>query len=120
MYTCIHSLLMCNYLYRILIIILTDNINEGPRNVTYILNLTQLPIELTCNVTGVAAWSVNDTSYTVGELNNGALSGHSRNGTNILVNSPVNNTEYICVSQINDRENSSDPAYVVIAGEYGT
>ena len=74
---------------------------------------------MTCNVIGVATWRVNDTAYTLTELTNGALQGHNRTGTNILVNSPVNNTEYICVSQTNDRENSSDPAYVIIAGEYG-
>ena len=36
----------------------------------------------------------------------------------VLVNSPVNNTEYICVSSTNDGETSSDPAYIIIAGEY--
>ena len=109
---------MYNYLYHILIIILTDNIIEGPRNVIYLPGLTPLPIELTCNVTGVATWRVDNESYTLTELTNGVLPGHNRTGTNILVNSPVKNTEYICVSQTSDRENSSDPAYVVIAGEY--
>ena len=69
-------------------------------------------------VTGVASWRVNSTVYTLGQLDNGALPGHSRTGTNILVNSPVNNTEYICVSQTNDGETSSDPSYIIIAGEY--
>ena len=105
--------------YHILVILLTDNINEGPSNVTYIPSLPPLPIELTCNVTGVALWRVNGTNYTLDGLTNGALQGHNRTGTNILVNSPVNNTEYICVSQANDRENSSDSAYIIIAGEYG-
>ena len=45
-------------------------------------------------------------------------SGHNRTGTNILVNSPVNNTEYVCVSLTNDDEVSSDPAYIIIAGNY--
>ena len=80
--------------------------------------MTPLPIELTCNVTGVATWSVNDTSYTLGSLTNGALPGHSHSGTNILVNSPVNNTEYICVSSTNDSTTRSNPAYVVITGKY--
>ena len=96
----------------------TGTIIEGPTNVTYLPGLTPLPIELTCNVTGVAAWRVNDTFYTLGELANGALPGHSRTGTNILVNSPVNNTEYICVSQTSDSDASSDSAYIIIAGEY--
>ena len=102
------------------IIFYTDNIIEDPNNVTYIPGLTPLPIELTCNVTGVTIWSVNGTSYTLGEFTNGLLPGHSRNGTNILVNSPVNYIEYVCVFQTNNRENSSDPAYIIIAGEYGT
>ena len=90
---------------------------EGPSNATYLPVLTPLPIELTCNVTGVATWRVNDTDYTLTSLANEALPGHSRNGTNILVNSPLNNTEYICVSQTNDGETRSDPAYIIIAGE---
>ena len=91
---------------------------EGPSNVTYYTNLTPLPIELTCSVIGVAAWRVNGTDYLLSDLTNGALSGHNVTGTNILVNTPVNNTEYICVSLANDGETSSDPAYVIIAGEY--
>ena len=90
---------------------------EGPSNVTYLPDETPLPIELTCNVTGVAAWRVNGTIYILADLTDGALPGHSRNGTNILVNSPVNNTEYICLSATNDGVTISDPAYIIIAGE---
>ena len=96
----------------------TGTIIEGPSSITYLPNLTPLPIELTCNVTGVATWTVNNTDYTLGSLTNGELPGHSRTGSNILVNSPVNNTEYICVSTTNDGDVTSDPAYVIIAGEY--
>ena len=81
----------------------------------YLPGYTPLPIELTCNVNGVALWSVNGTDFTLGAL---SLPGHGHNGTNILVNSPVNNTEYICVSQTSDGKTRSDPAYIVIAGEY--
>ena len=95
----------------------TGSVIEGPSNVTYLPGLTPLPIELTCSVTGVAAWIVNGTSYTLGSLTNGALPRHNRTGTNILVNSPVNNTEYICVSQTNNGDDNSDPAYIIIAGE---
>ena len=80
--------------------------------------MTPLPIELSCNVTGTALWRVNGTDYTLGDLTNGALPGHSHTRTNILVNSPVNNTEYICVSTTNDGDDISDPAYIIIAGEY--
>ena len=80
--------------------------------------MTPLPIELMCNVTGFPSWRVNDASYTLGDLTNGELPGHSRTGANILVNSPVNNTEYICVSQTINIEIRSEPAYIIIAGEY--
>ena len=82
--------------------------------------MTPLPIELTCNVTGIViAWIVNDTNYNVVQLINRALPGHELAGTNLLVNSPVNNTKYICVF-VNDggNETYSDPAYVVIAGKH--
>jgi len=96
----------------------TGTIIEGPTNITYIPGVTPLPIELTFSVTGVAGWRVNNLTYALGDLTNGRLPGHSRTGTNILVNSPVNNTEYICRSQTNDDTFSSDPAYIIIAGEY--
>ena len=80
--------------------------------------MTPLPIELTCNVTGeVAAWRVNNEYYSLTDLTNGVLPGHNCTGTNILVNRPVNNTEYTCVSTTNDGDVSSDPAYTVITGE---
>ena len=67
----------------------------------------------------VTAWRVNGTSYSRNDLTNGLLPGHSRTGANILVNSPVNNTEYICVFLDDDfNENSTDPVYITIAGKY--
>ena len=95
----------------------TGIVIEGPSNVTYFPGLTPLPIELICNVTGLVVWRVNGADYTLTSLTNGALPGHSSNGTNILVNSPVNNTEYICVSLTNGYETSSDPAYIFIVGK---
>ena len=94
----------------------TGNIIEGPSNFTYLPNVTTLPIELTCNVSGVALWEINGTDYALSSLTEGDLSGHSRSGTNILVDNPLNNTEYICESQTNDGGVSSDPAYIIIAG----
>ena len=98
----------------------TGTIVEGPSNVTYVPGLTPLPIELTCNVTEVPLWRVNGSFYTLVELSNGALPGHSHTGTNILINIPVNNTEYICVSVTNNGQtiSNSDQAYIIIAGEY--
>ena len=101
-------------------ILYTGTFIEGPNYVMYLPGLTPLPIELTCNVTGVSiAWIVNGTVYLLSELFNGALPGHNVTGTIILVNSPVNNTEYVCVYVINDGEIRSDTVYVIIiTGEY--
>ena len=94
----------------------TGTIIEGPSSVTYLPGLTPLPIELICNVTGIASWRVNNELYTLAELSSGVSLGHCHNGMNILIYSPVNNTEYICVSQINSSDTSSDPAYITVAG----
>ena len=112
-YVCIrlHTCLMVQDVYYI------GTVIEGPSNITYVPGLTPLPIELTCSVTGVASWEVNSTAYRLDELDDGDLPGHNRTGVNILVDSPVNNTEYICVSQTNDGSILSDPAYIIIAGE---
>ena len=58
---------------------------EGPSDVLYLPGQTPLPIELTCNVTGVALWEVNGTGYTLWSLTDGYLPGHNRTGTNILL-----------------------------------
>ena len=96
----------------------TGNVIEGPSNVTYFAGLTPLPIQLTCNVTGEVLWRVNGAIYTRDQLTNGTLPGHSSTETSILVNNPVNNTQYICVSASNGNLTFSDPAYITIAGEY--
>ena len=89
---------------------------EGPSNITYIPYLTPLPIKLICNVTGKPSWIVNGSVYSLSNLTDGALPGHNRTGTDILVNRPVHNTEYICQSATNDSETLSVPAYIIIAG----
>ena len=64
-------------------------------------------------------WRVNLTSFILADLANGALPGHNVTGTNILINIPVNNTEYVCVSLIDGGESSNDlPYYIIVAGEY--
>ena len=87
-------------------------------SVEFIVGMTGLPIELTCNVTGVVvAWRVNNKYYSLTDLTNGVLPYHSRNGTNILLDTVVNNTEYFCVSTTSDGDVSGDPAYIIIVGE---
>ena len=95
---------------------------EGPSNVTYIPGQTPLPIELICNITGVfVTWRVNGSTYLPGNLiaNPPSLAGHSANGDNILIMDPLNNTEYICVSNIPNTPGSpSPPAFLYIACEF--
>ena len=95
----------------------TGTVVEGLSIVTYNVSVTPLPIKLPCNVTGVIVWRVDNEYYSLTDLSNGVLPGHSRTGTNILVYRPLNNTQYICVSTTNDGDVSSDPAYVIITGE---
>ena len=76
-----------------------------------------LPIELICNVTGIPIWRINDTLHTLADLFNGKVAGHNRSGTNLLVNSAVNNTKYVCVSQTINGDINSNPAYIFVAGK---
>ena len=79
-----------------------------------------MPIELTCNVTGLVSWRVNGSNYFLNELTSGQVPGHNATGVNILVNDPVNNTEYVCMwIQVGGDSIMSDPAYIIITGEYG-
>ena len=59
---------------------------------------------------------MNGSLHSLTDLQNGMLPGHSRNGSNIVVNIPTNNTEYICVSIQDDGDVESAPAYLYIAG----
>ena len=40
--------------------------------------------------------------------------GHGRNGTNIVINNPMNNSEYFC----SDSLNNGEPYYIFVAGKY--
>ena len=95
-------------------IIFTGNVIEGPSNVTYLPGLTQLPIELTCNVTGFPLWRINNVTYALNQLMQGDLPGHNISGSNVLINNPVNSTEYVCISSFSNQSISSDPAYTII------
>ena len=97
----------------------TGIIIEGPSNVTYIPGRTPLPIELTCNITGFPSWRVNGTLYSVGDLRAGMPEGHDISGSNIVINIPMNDTEYICISSVLDAADvTSPPAFLYIAGKY--
>ena len=85
---------------------------------TYFLG--QGNIELKCNVTaGIPLWMVNGTTFTLNELSDGELPGHNRTGANIIIETPVNNTKYVCESLLStDLTTQSTPAFVYIAGEF--
>ena len=91
---------------------------EGPQTVIYFPG--QGPIELVCNATEgpIIVWEVNGNEFFLFDLRDGELANHSANGTNIVINVPVNNTEYICTAATNDNPTSSDPAFVYVAGMY--
>ena len=59
--------------------------------------LCYLRINLTCNVTGVVTWRINGTFYMPTNHTNKELPEHCCVGTNLLIDSPMNNTElFVC------------------------
>ena len=106
---------MRTYVFHIYI---SGEIIEAPQNVTYCCcNTTPLPIELTCKVSGVAAWIINGTRYALDQINKTLQGGHDRNGTNVLIYTPVDNMGYVCVSQErNGQDIRSNPAYITVIG----
>ena len=97
-------------------IISVGAIVEGPSDVIYFPN--QGPVELTCTISeGSTGWRLNgDRIYVLSEIRDGDLTGHSLNGTNLVINIPINNTEYNCVSIQDDGNRISDSAFLYIAG----
>ena len=90
---------------------------DGPRNIIYFPG--QGNIILKCNVTdGIPLWMVNGSTFTLNQLAQGALPGHNHDGTNIVIETPVNNTKYVCESLISTNYSiRSGAAFVYIAGE---
>ena len=97
-------------------------VNEGPSTVIYFPGRTMLPIELICNVTGFPTWDITfngtEEEFTPGALLDGDLAGHNISGSNLLINIPVNNSRYICISNVGVQTTPSDPAFLYIAGKY--
>ena len=83
----------------------------SPRNFTFVPGITPSPVQLTCDVTPVAGWIVNDSILLLNQLDS---IGHGLNGTNIVINNPVNNSQYFCSNGINDGE----PYHIFVAGKY--
>ena len=96
---------------------------EGPSTVIYFPGQAMLPIELICNATGFKTWDVTingvEKGVTPNDLANNRLAGHSVTvDSNILINVPVNNSKYICVSNDQVYATRSDPAFLYIAGKF--
>ena len=72
--------------------------------------MTTLPIELTCDLIAAAGWSINGNIYF------GMVPGHNVSGGNILVNNPMNNSQYFCLNGTNIGE----LYHIFVAGEYDT
>ena len=78
------------------------------------------PVELLCvrNTTaGSTLWRVNGSSaispYDIGRV----FPGHGADGVNLVINDPSNNTEYICVSVVDNMNDiDSEPVYLYVAG----
>ena len=77
--------------------------------------MTDLPIELTCDVSVGVGWRVNGNTYFLNDLQSGSLPGHNVNGSNILITSiTMNNSQYVCSNGINN----GGVYRILVAGEY--
>ena len=91
---------------------------RSPSHVIYFPG--QDPVQINCEISqGSTGWSVNGLpAVSLSGVDGGGIPGHSRNGTSLVVDTPVNNTEYVCVS-IRDQGNvESDPVFLFIAGDF--
>ena len=84
---------------------------QEPGDVVYLPDVTTLPIELTCDVSPAAAWLINNRTYLLNQLM--TAPGHNVDGQNILINNPMNNSEYSC----SDGTNNGGLYRIFIAGE---
>ena len=76
--------------------------------------MTDLPIELTCDVSPGVGWRVNDVNYFSNDLRNGNLPGHNVNESNIFImNNPMNNSRYVCT----DGNDDGGVYLILVAGE---
>ena len=91
---------------------------KGPSSIIYFPG--QELVQLTCEIfEGSTGWSVNGSNaVTLSDINNSGLPGHSLNGTSLVINTPMNNTEYVCVSISDDGNLQSDPVFLFVAGKF--
>ena len=87
---------------------------QEPGDVIYHPGVTTLPIELTCDLRAAAGWSINGDVYFIVQLESGIVPDHNVSGGIILINNPLNNSEYFC----SDGTNNGGLYRIFIAGEY--
>ena len=87
---------------------------QEPGDVVYHPGVTTLPIELTCDVSLAVGWAVNGDVYLLNQLESGNAPGYNASGGNILINNPMNNSQYFC----SDGRDIGGLYHIFIAGEY--
>ena len=79
-------------------------------------------VELVCDrntTAGSTLWRVNGSSALIPADLVMMFPGHSLNGVNLVIVNATNNTEYICVSAVdNVGLTDSEPVYLYVAGTY--
>jgi len=87
---------------------------QGPSIVIYFPG--QSPVQLACKTSaGIIGWSINDSlTITPGDIN--TRKGHSLNGTKLVIDNPINNTKYVCISIRSTLNLRSDPVFLFVAG----
>ena len=90
---------------------------QGPNVVIYRPN--EEPVELTCDITeGSTGWRVNGGNVlTISDIRGGALPNHTVNGSNLVIVTATNNTEYVCVSIRDSGDLNSSAVRLYIAGK---
>ena len=91
---------------------------QGPSDIIYFPN--EGPIILNCTISdGSTGWSVNGApAISLSAIRGGAIPGHNVSGTSLVINTPVNNTEYVCLSIRDEGDIPSEPAFLYIAGMF--
>ena len=82
---------------------------DNPRILVYIPKVTPLPLILICDVSNGAGWKINNISLVFHQI-----PPSNKNGTNLIVFQPNNNTRYICTSGLIDGKEFT----ILIASEY--
>lgn len=93
---------------------------NGPDTVIYFPGQGPIELECTqCNVSNgpIVTWFVDGQAHLLADIAGGMLANHDANGTNIIIEVPVNDTEYVCAAATSNTVTRSNPVYIYIAGK---